>query len=171
MKRILVTGANKGIGLAIVTKLLQDFPDTYLLLGSRDVGRGQAALQQVVEQLGDAGKERVELIQIDVTSDESVKNAVEAIKAKHGDSEPLFGLVNNAGGMSESPRGIVDLNTYGLRRVCEAFLPLIQKEKGSLDLLFNSFYIVGIFQVALSKFLPALLPCLLLNAARRFKLS
>ena len=137
MKRILVTGANKGIGLAIVTKLLQDFPDTYLLLGSRDVGRGQAALQQVVEQLGDAGKDRVELIQIDVTSDESVKNAVEAVKAKHGDSEPLFGLVNNAGGSSESPRSIVDLNTYGLRRVCEAFLPLIQKEKGNLDLSFN----------------------------------
>jgi len=132
MKRILVTGANKGIGLAIVTKLLQDFPDTYLLLGSRDVGRGQAALQQVLEQLGDAGKDRVELIQIDVTSDESVRNAVEAVKAKHGDSEPLFGLVNNAGGFSESPRGIVDLNTYGLRRVCEAFLPLIQKEKGRI---------------------------------------
>ena len=54
----------------------------------------------MVEQLGDAGKDRVELIQIDVTSDESVKNAVEAIKAKHGDSEPLFGLVNNAGGFS-----------------------------------------------------------------------
>ena len=65
------------------------------------------------------------------------------VQAKHGDSEPLFGLVNNAGGMSESPRGIVDLNTYGLRRVCEAFLPLIQKEKCSLDLLFNLFYIVG----------------------------
>ena len=137
MKRILVTGANKGIGLAIVTKLLQDFPDTYLLLGSRDVGRGQAALQQVVEQLGDAGKDRVELIQIDVTSDESVKNAVEAVKAKHGDSEPLFGLVNNAGGSSDSPRSIVDLNMYGLRRVCEAFLPLIQKEKGNLDLSIN----------------------------------
>jgi len=132
MKRILVTGANKGIGLAIVTKLLQDFPDTHLLLGSRDVGRGQKALQQVLDQVGDAAKDRVELIQLDVTSDESVKNAVEAVKAKHGQSEPLFGLVNNAGGSSESARGTVDLNTHGLRRVCEAFVPLIQKDKGRI---------------------------------------
>jgi NAD(P)-dependent dehydrogenase (short-subunit alcohol dehydrogenase family) len=72
----------------------------------------------------------VELVQIDVTSDESVMNAVEAIKAKHGDSAPLYGLVNNAGGTSISPRGYVDLNTYSVRRVCEAVLPLIQKNRG-----------------------------------------
>ena len=50
MKRILVTGANKGIGQAIVTKLLEDFPDTYLLLGSRDVARGQTAIQQIIDK-------------------------------------------------------------------------------------------------------------------------
>jgi len=132
MKRILVTGANKGIGLAIVIKLLEDYPDTYLLLGSRDVVRGEAAVQQVVERLGDVSKNRVELVEIDVSSDESVKNAVEAVKAKHGKSEPLFGLVNNAGGSSDTPRGYVDLNTYGVRRVTEAFLPLIQKDKGRI---------------------------------------
>jgi len=132
MKRILVTGANKGIGLAIVTKLLEDYPDTYLLLGSRDVGRGQAAIRQVVEQLGDDTKERLEMVQIDVTSEESVKNAAEAIKAKHGESEALYGLVNNAGGFLNTPRETVDLNTLGLRRVCETFLPLIQKDKGRI---------------------------------------
>jgi len=132
MKRILVTGANKGIGLAIVTKLLEDYPDTYLLLGSRDVGRGQAAIRQVVEQLGDDTKERLEMVQIDVTSEESVKNAAEAIKAKHGESEALYGLVNNAGGFLNTPRETVDLNTLGLRRVCEVFLPLIQKDKGRI---------------------------------------
>ena len=130
MKRILVTGANKGIGLAIVTKLIQDYPDTYLLLGSRDVGRGEAAVRQVVARLGDSSKERLEMVQIDVTSEESVKNAVEAVKAKHGETEPLYGLVNNAGGFFNSPRETVDLNTYSLRRVCEEFLPLIQKHKG-----------------------------------------
>ena len=130
MKRILVTGGNKGIGQAIVTKLLEDFPDTYLLLGSRDVARGQNAIQHIIDKLGGNTASRVELVQIDVTSDESVMNAVEAIKAKHGDSAPLYGLVNNAGGTSDSPRGYVDLNTNSVRRVCEAFLPLIQKNKG-----------------------------------------
>ena len=131
MKRILVTGANKGIGLAIVSKLLQDFPDTHLLLGSRDLGRGQEALQQVVKQLGYAGKNRVDLIQIDVTSEQSVRKAVETVKTMFGGSEPLYGLVNNAGAMQGSPREILELNTYSLRRVTEAFLPLIQKNKGS----------------------------------------
>ena len=122
MKRILVTGGNKGIGQAIVTKLLEDFPDTYLLLGSRDVARGQNAIQQIIDKLGGNTASRVELVMI----------AVEAIKAKHGESAPLYGLVNNAGGTSDSPRGYVDLNTYSVRRVSEAFLPLIQKNKGIL---------------------------------------
>ena len=74
MKAILVTGANKGIGLAIVTKLLEDFPDTYILLGSRNVARGREALQHVVRKLGYEGKNRVDLLQIDVTSDESMSN-------------------------------------------------------------------------------------------------
>ena len=148
MKRILVTGANKGIGLAIVSKLLQDYPDTYLLLGSRDIGRGEAALQQVVKELGYAGKNRVDLIQIDVTSDESVKKAVETVRTKFGESEPLYGLVNNAGGATGSSRAILELNTYSLRRVTEAFLPLIQKNKGikimstripSITFLFRSY--------------------------------
>jgi len=130
-KRILVTGGNKGIGLAIVTKLLQDFPDTYLILGSRDVRRGQAAVAQINELMSDSCN-RLELLQLDVTSDESVKAAVELLKAKYEEDKPLYGLVNNAGGFSDSARGTVELNTYGLRRVCEAFLPLIQKNKGRI---------------------------------------
>ena len=108
MKRILITGANKCISQAIVIILPEDFPDTYLLLGSRDVARGQTAIQQIIDKLGGNTASRVELVQIDVTSDESVMNAVEAIKAKHGDSAPLYGLVNNAGGTSDSPRGYVE---------------------------------------------------------------
>jgi len=126
-----VTGGNKGIGQAIVTKLLQDFPDTYLLLGSRDVARGQDAIRQIVEKLGDKIQARLELVQIDVTSDSSVSSAVKSVLAKHG-PEPLYGLVNNAGGNSDTPRGYLELNTYSVRRVCEAFLPLIQKNKGRI---------------------------------------
>jgi len=131
MKRILVTGGNKGIGQAIVTKLLQDFPDTYLLLGSRDVTRGEDAIKQIVEKLGEKIRSRLELVHIDVTSDSSVSTAVKTILAKHG-SEPLYGLVNNAGGNSDTPRGYLELNSYSVRRVCEAFLPLLQKNKGRI---------------------------------------
>jgi len=132
MKAILVTGANKGIGLAIVTKLLEDFPDTYILLGSRNVARGREALQHVVRKLGYEGKNRVDLLQLDVTSDESIRDAVNTVKKMLGDKEPLYGLVNNAGGMSGTPREILELNTYSLRRVTEAFLPLIRTDQGRI---------------------------------------
>ena len=52
MKKILVTGGNKGIGLGIVKKLLRDFSDTYVLLGSRDVGRGEAAIKEILMEMG-----------------------------------------------------------------------------------------------------------------------
>jgi len=137
MKLILVTGGNKGIGQAIVKRLLEDYPDTQLLLGSRDVPRGEAAKEQIIQQLGESSRGRVEVLQIDVTSDESVNKAVETVVEKYG-ATPLYGLVNNAGGVpsgfgpNSNAREILDLNTYGLRRVCEAFLPLIQKEKGRI---------------------------------------
>ena len=47
MKRVVVTGANKGIGLAIVKRLLREYPDVYVYLGSRNVERGEAAIKQI----------------------------------------------------------------------------------------------------------------------------
>ena len=128
MKTILVTGGNKGIGLAIVTRLLQDYPDTYLLLGSRHQGRGQAAVEQIVAMLGDKVRDRVEMVEIDVTSDQSVQEAVRTVKARHGQ---LYGLVNNAGGCLDSATHTVQLNTYSVRRVCEEFVGIIEKEQGN----------------------------------------
>ena len=52
MKTILVTGANKGIGYGIVRKLLRDYSDTCLLLGSRDVQRGENAVKTLIDELG-----------------------------------------------------------------------------------------------------------------------
>ncbi len=49
MRRILVTGANKGIGLAIVTALLDDYDDTFVLLGSRNLERGRSAASGLVD--------------------------------------------------------------------------------------------------------------------------
>ncbi len=42
MRRILVTGANKGIGLAIARAILEEHDDTFVYLGSRDADRGRA---------------------------------------------------------------------------------------------------------------------------------
>ena len=78
-------------------------------------------------------KDRVKLVEIDVTSDTSVQGAAETISNElGGTSNLLYGVVNNAGGTTGnmSARQVLDLNTYGVRRVTEAFLPLVEKEKG-----------------------------------------
>jgi len=129
MKKILVTGGNKGIGLGIVKKLLDDYPDTYLLLGSRDVQRGETAVKLLVAELGDKIDKRLEMIQLDVCDGNSVKRAVDSVKSGHGE---LFGLINNAGGILASPRETINLNTYAPITVTEAFLPLIQCPGGRI---------------------------------------
>ena len=35
-------------------------------------------------------------------------------------------VINNAGGMGGGLRSTIELNTYGVRRVCETFVPIIQ---------------------------------------------
>ena len=132
MRRILVTGANKGIGLAIVKKLLQGFPDTHLYLGSRDVERGERALQEVVKELGEEVSSRLDLIQLDVCSDSSVEAALNNLKTRLGEGGRLYGLVNNAGGILSDARQTIQLNTYGPIRVCQAFIPLLQADQGDI---------------------------------------
>lgn len=128
IKSVLVTGANKGIGLAIVKGLLEK--GCFVFLGSRDVPRGEEA----AKSLGDEYKDQVQVVQLDVTDSSSVAGAVEAVKAKLAD-KPLYGLVNNAGGAGgmgykdhEDHRRAVGLNLYGVERVSSAFLPLLSKD-------------------------------------------
>merc|ERR1711936_1021657 len=123
-KVILVTGGNKGIGLAIVEALLQEVENSVVLLGSRDAVRGQQAVDGVVSKLGKQFLPRIKAVLIDVTSQESVDKAAAAVKRDHGN---IYGVINNAGGSFIGPvRATIDLNSYGVLRVCEAFAPLIE---------------------------------------------
>src|SRR4051812_17285066 len=123
MRKILVTGANKGIGLAIAKAILDEHDDTFVYLGARDPARGKEA----AASLGKA--DRVEVVAIDVGDDASVAAAAKQV---HG---PLYGIVNNAG-ISGSGGGaladVLNTNVLGVRRVCEAFLPLLDPESGRI---------------------------------------
>ena len=97
MKRVLITGANKGIGLATVKKLLESYSDTYVLLGSRDFKKGEQALGNILKSNPEY-KDRVNLIQIDVEQDGSVNSAALEVEEKFGKNpDTLYGIVNNAG--------------------------------------------------------------------------
>ena len=129
---MLVTGANKGIGLQICKKIVQTVPDAHVLLGSRSAERGEKAVQEVISSVPDAAG-RVELLELEVTDDASVAAAVKTVADKYGSEKPLYGLCNNAGiGFGRSIPDTLATNFYGTKRVSEAFLPLLDPELGRI---------------------------------------
>ena len=125
MKRVLVTGGNKGIGKAICQRLLQEYNDVHVLLGSRNAERGQQAVSDIQKELGqDVCKDRLELVCIDTASDESVARAADTIDA------PLYGIVSNAGTLQGTLQDVVNVNYFGPKRVFEAFEKHLQKPGG-----------------------------------------
>ncbi|CAM3129994.1 SDR family oxidoreductase [Mycobacterium colombiense] len=122
-----VTGANKGIGRAIVEQLA--VAGVTVFLGSRDRARGQAA----VDELTSSGLD-VRLLELDITDDASVAAAVKSFTEQ---ADRLDALVNNAGaafGWSTAPsaepldqiKAIYDVNVFGTIRVTQAFIPLLK---------------------------------------------
>ncbi|MFD6154334.1 SDR family oxidoreductase [Streptomyces sp. NPDC060243] len=130
-KTALVTGANKGIGLAIA-RGLADLGFT-VAVGARDEARGAAA----AESLRAEGA-RAFAVALDVTSEESVAAAAQTVAEEAG---RLDVLVNNAGisGSTEDGaqdpttldldvvRTVLDTNVFGVVRVTNALLPLLRR--------------------------------------------
>jgi NAD(P)-dependent dehydrogenase (short-subunit alcohol dehydrogenase family) len=129
MKTALITGANKGIGFETAKQLLQK--GFYVYIGSRNLENGL----QAVEKLKAINLTNVEAIQIDVTDDNSVKNARTEIGKK---TEVLDVLINNAGINGGAPNTALeattgqylaayDTNVFGVVRVTQAFIDLLKK--------------------------------------------
>ncbi|WP_328539139.1 SDR family NAD(P)-dependent oxidoreductase [Streptomyces sp. NBC_00344] len=126
MTTTLITGANKGLGHETARRLIAAGHTVYL--GARNTERGAAA----AAELG------ARFVQLDVTDDASVADAVATIEADGG----LDVLVNNAGIEVRSPGGdiigaaeltadvmreVFETNVFGLVRVTHAFLPLLER--------------------------------------------
>ena len=148
-------GANAGIGLAMTKQLVRDH-GCQVYLGSRNDERGAAAVDLVKKASAAGGGGSVELLQIDVSSDESVKKAAGELQERLGEDGRLDAIVNNAGtgfrlglhlfidgfptiisyndplssnySHNASPAEILDTNARGPRRVVDAFMPMLKKD-------------------------------------------
>ncbi|XP_049881909.1 carbonyl reductase [NADPH] 3-like [Pectinophora gossypiella] len=125
-KVAVVTGANKGVGFAIVKGLCEKF-DGIVYLTSRDEARGKIACQEL-EKLG--LKPRYH--QLDITDENSIKIFKHYMKNEHGFIDIL---VNNAGILflkdATEPKvyqaeQTIWVNFFSLAIFCEAMIPLVR---------------------------------------------
>ena len=84
-KVILVTGANRGIGLNIIQRLNND---GYTVIGTSRTNDGANIISQEIKSTDGKG------LKMDVTNQESINSAIKNIQDEYG---ALYGLVNNAG--------------------------------------------------------------------------
>jgi|GraSoiStandDraft_13_1057314.scaffolds.fasta_scaffold07752_3 NAD(P)-dependent dehydrogenase (short-subunit alcohol dehydrogenase family) len=121
-KAILVTGASSGIGAAIAVRLVED--------GHQVVGTHRGAPGKSAGGL--------ELITLDVRSDDSARSCVEAFLQKAGRIDVL---VNNAGYLQagaveevtlEQAHAQFETNYFGVVRMVRAVLPAMRAQRGGL---------------------------------------
>ena len=124
---ILVTGANKGIGFHVVKRLLEKSPDenNIILLGCRDLQRGEDALKEL------GSPKNVRLLQLDMSSTESIHQAVKEIKDKYDGQ--LDVVINNAGITAQevtidAARKVFAVNYYGIKLLNELLFPILRKD-------------------------------------------
>lgn len=134
MKKVLVTGANKGIGFEIARHLEKS--GWQVIMGARSQERAEAAIRQLkAEGIETAGWQHV-----DLSDNESLEISAAEIGRKHPD---LSLLINNAGipGDMEVMSYEADLadvtqtvqvNYIGTFCLTKALLPLLTKNKGRI---------------------------------------
>ncbi|TKC07946.1 SDR family NAD(P)-dependent oxidoreductase [Pedobacter polaris] len=129
MKSVLITGANRSIGLEIAKQLSQK--GLFVYLGSRDLEKGNA----VVKELNKNGFQNIKAIAIDTTKPETILSAKNIIEGEQG---KLDILINNAGISGDFPQTtsdatikdiqkVFDTNFFGVISVTQVFLELLKK--------------------------------------------
>ncbi|VDL64747.1 unnamed protein product [Nippostrongylus brasiliensis] len=125
---ILITGANRGIGLALVKEFLKNSGITHLIATARDPSGAK--------ELNDIKDNRLKVLKLDVTNDAEIKtlyNEVSNIVGEKG----LTVLLNNAGifvkySTNQEPNRAeiirnFDVNAASVAVLTQTFLPLLRK--------------------------------------------
>lgn len=125
-KVALVTGANQGLGLALVRGLCKQLGDAIVYLTARNPQRGQQAVAQL-ESEGLSPR----FLELDVTSDDSVAAAAAAIRERHGGIDIVISnaaaRITPEGSPADQVGEFVETNNHGTYRMIEAFRPLLNE--------------------------------------------
>ncbi|KAE8151105.1 short chain dehydrogenase/reductase family protein [Aspergillus avenaceus] len=125
---VLVTGANQGLGFAIIQVAALRHPTNTYILCSRDLNAGNQAIQKL-RDLGVTA--RIDLVQLEVTNDDQITAAVHHVTTTYG---KLDVLINNAGilhqpnsSLRTSYNNLLNVNLTSTAMVSIAFTPLLHK--------------------------------------------
>eukprot|EP00170_Pyropia_yezoensis_P004562 contig_18598_g4575 len=145
----IVTGANKGIGLAITRALATSGATVVLTARNSDLGRAAA------ESLSASVAGKVVFHPLDVTSSSSIAALADAVSSNAFGAGPLDALVCNAGwaakGSAFTPdiaRQSLDVNYKGVRDVSRALLPALRANPGGSQLVVVSSRSGNVGQIA-----------------------
>lgn len=94
---------------------------------------GESAVKDLISAIP-SSKGRVEMLHLDVTSDDSVGKAAEDVAAS---GRKLFGIVNNAG-IIGSYSDTLNVNYFGARRVNDAFKSVLISTGGRIVVRFRN---------------------------------
>ncbi|KAL8687091.1 MAG: hypothetical protein Q9218_006641, partial [Villophora microphyllina] len=140
-----VTGANKGIGLAIVRNLALQYPSSpfnngplLIYLTARDQGRGEEAVKSLERDAqlkkakalaSDGGLASIKYHPLDISQQKSITDFAAYLKEEH--PEGIDMIVNNAGIAMDGFDGNVveqtlQCNYYGTLTATQSLLPLIR---------------------------------------------
>lgn len=132
-KAVLVTGCDTGIGHALALSLHEKGFRVFAgCLQAAAEGEGAEALRR-------RASDRLHVLQLDVTREKQVQEAVQQIIEILPQDEVLWGVVNNAGvsGLGqvewvplEKYREVAAVNLFGVLAVTKAALPLVRRAQG-----------------------------------------
>lgn len=135
-KTILITGTSTGFGRDAAERLARR--GHYVFATMRDIGGRNAEPRAALERIAEREQLKLRVLELDVTSDDSVVRAVEAALREAG---RLDVVINNAGyggiGITEgyTPaqfEQMFDVNVLGAVRVNRAVLPAMRKQRNGL---------------------------------------
>ncbi|KAL5360383.1 NAD(P)-binding protein [Aspergillus floccosus] len=134
-KIVVITGANTGIGYETVKALVQSDEAYRIFVGSRSIEKGETAIETLRKEFPESPS-TMEVLQVDVSTDESIQQASETVKAK---TEYVDVLINNAGaafdilhargqiGLRDCFNQAYNINVSGAHLMTYVFMPLLLK--------------------------------------------